>query len=80
MVPSGGSRGIYKVASPRGINPEADLTGWSHTGWLVLDEQGAMEGSGPWVKGEHVSEGLVKFSSPSPITDTNADQLEKIIY
>lgn len=37
-VPSGGSCRIYKVTSPRGINPGPDMSGWSHTGWVVVDE------------------------------------------
>lgn len=39
-VPSGGSCRIYKITSPRSINPESDMTGWSHTGWVVVDEPG----------------------------------------
>ncbi|KAK1904543.1 Ras-related protein Rab-28, partial [Dissostichus eleginoides] len=39
-VPSGGSCWIYKVTSPRSINPGSDMTAWSHTGWAVVDEPG----------------------------------------
>ncbi|KAG8003863.1 Ras-related protein Rab-28, partial [Nibea albiflora] len=40
MVPSDGSCRIYKVTSPRSINPVSDMTGWSHSGWVVVDELG----------------------------------------
>lgn len=73
-VPNGGSCRIYRVTSPRSINPGSDMTSWSHTGWVVVEEAGgATERSRPPEKGEHVREGLTKFSSRSPITNTAAN-------
>ncbi|KAI3351561.1 hypothetical protein L3Q82_020395 [Scortum barcoo] len=46
-VPDGGSCRIYKATSPRGINPGPDMTSWSHTGWVVVDEPGGCKESAP---------------------------------
>lgn len=42
-VPSCGSCRIYRVTSPRSINPVSDMSAWSHTGWLVADDPGGLQ-------------------------------------
>lgn len=38
-----GSCRIYRVTSPRGINPGYDMSAWSHTGWVGDEERGGLQ-------------------------------------